>query len=161
MLVESEGADFTEVNFYYNFREPDLSVLKSSTSEASRQGTFSPNILTSSSSNSEATSTSEMAESEAGQATSTLSAYVKIVKGPSPGPLKSSQSNSVDLKNAVQTSDSSEGTTQNMTGIDQDECSICMESLQDSPDLRTLPCGHLFHIKCVNVCSRIFYLYSN
>ena len=152
-MVESEGADFTEVNFYYNFREPDLSVLKSSTSEASRQGTFSPNILTPSSSYSEATSTSEMAESEAGQATSTLCAYVK---GLSPGPLKPSQSNSVDMKNAVQTSDSSEGTTQNITGIDQDECSICMESLQDSPDLRTLPCGHLFHIKCVNVGSRIF-----
>ena len=158
-MVESEGADFTEVNFYYNFREPDLSVLKSSTSEASRQGTFSPNILTPSSSYSEATSTSEMAESEAGQATSTLSA--SYVKGPSPGPLKPSQSNSVDMKNAVQTPDSSEGATQNMTGIGQDECSICMESLQDSPDLRTLPCGHLFHIKCINVCSRIFYLYSN
>ena len=155
-MVESEGADFTEVNFYYSFREPDLSVLKSFTSDAFRQRTSSPNILKPSSSYPE--TTREMAESEAGQATSTLSAYVK---GPSPGPLKPSQSNSVDMKNAVQTSDSSERATQNITGIDQDECSICMESLQDSPDLRTLPCGHLFHIKCINVCSRIFYLYSN
>ena len=154
MLVESEAADFTEVNFYYSFREPNLSVLKSSTSEAFRQGTSSPNILKPSSSYPEATS--EMAESEAGQATFTLSANVH---GPSPGLLKPSQSNSVDMKKAVQTSDSSEEATQNITGIDHDECSICMESLQDSPDLRTLPCGHLFHIKCVNVCSRIFYLF--
>ena len=154
MLVESEAADFTEVNFYYSFREPNLSVLKSSTSEAFRQGTSSPNILKPSSSYPEATS--EMAESEAGQATFTLSANVH---GPSPGLLKPSQSNSVDMKKAVQTSDSSEEATQNITGIDHDECSICMASLQDSPDLRTLPCGHLFHIKCVNVCSRIFYLF--
>ena len=155
-MVESEEADFIEVNFYYSFREPDLSVLKSFTSDAFRQRTSSPNILKPSSSYPEITR--EMAESEAGQSTSTPSANVH---GHSPGLLKPSQSNSVDMKNAVQTPDSSEGATQIMTGIDKDECSICMEALLESPDLRTLPCGHLFHIKCINVCSRIFYLYSN
>ena len=35
-------------------------------------------------------------------------------------------------------------------------CSICLEDYDDSDTLRMLPdCGHLFHLKCVNLCLRL------
>ena len=115
MMVESEEADFTEVNSYYNFREPDLSTLKSFTLEAK------PSFLkTSSNHPSNITTTSEMAVSDALQAfSSNLSANLPESFHSLPS------SNSVDLKNSVQTS---EGATENRTcseDTDRDEeCSI-------------------------------------
>ena len=143
-MVESEGADFTEVNSYYNFREPDLSTLKSFTLEAK------PSVLKPSSNHpSKITTTSEMAESEALQAfSSNLSANLPESFHSLPS------SNSVDFKNSVQRS---ERATENRTcseDTDRDEeCSICMESLLQDPDVRILPCGHQFHSKCVHVGS--------
>ena len=139
-MVESEGADFTEVNFYYNFREPDLSTSKSFTLEAK------PSVLKPSSNHpSNITTTSEMAVSDALQAfSSNLSANLPESFHSLPS------SNSVDLKN-------SERATENRTcseDTDRDEeCSICMESLLQDPDVRILPCGHQFHSKCVHVGS--------
>jgi len=33
---------------------------------------------------------------------------------------------------------------------EENNCQICMEDFEDGDELRTLPCFHLFHAKCVD-----------